>query len=93
MNLVGDGRAGTRLVGAHARELLLGEVVGLEIGEAPVGIAKRRTGLGSRAVGSNRLRLPAQCLECVGDREVQVRGLGRTGQEVAKNVQCLLVLT
>lgn len=44
VELVGDGSVRTGFDTVHARQLRLGETVGLKVGEAPVGIAKGRTG-------------------------------------------------
>ena len=48
---------GGGLLGAHPRDLVVGEAVGLEVREAPVGIAEVRPGRGGRAVGLDGLLL------------------------------------
>src|SRR5258708_7280944 len=52
-----------RLLMEHARELIVGEAVGLEIGEAPIGIAVIRTGRARRVIGNDGLLAPARSEE------------------------------
>ena len=56
-----DGRP--RLFGAHPRQLVIGEAVGLEVGEAPVGVAEVCTSRGGGLIGGDSLRYAADGLE------------------------------
>src|SRR5437764_11083380 len=80
-----------RLLTAHARELLVREAGGLEVGEAPVRVAIPWPHRGGLAVGLDRLRLPAEGFEGVADRQNQVRSLRAVDQQLAVHLQCLLM--
>src|SRR5207302_8778372 len=67
---------------AHARELLVREAVGLQVSEAPVGIAEVRPRRRSGPVRLDRLRLVSLRLECVRNRKVQLRILRGLGEEL-----------
>ena len=59
-----DGVRGRRgFLGAHLRDLVLRKAIGLEIGEAPPGIAEARSGGGRHLVGFGRFLLPSDGLE------------------------------
>ena len=80
--------------GPHAGDFFLREAVGLEIGEAPVCIAEVRAHRGGGAVGVYGLLLPAESLERVCDRQMQITGLGRVrsaGDELLVEPQRLVV--
>src|SRR6185312_9052903 len=68
--------AGSFLGAAHARQLLVGKTVGLEVGEAPVGIAEIPAAAGRAAIGlDGSLGLPDRLLR-MPDGEVRL-GIGR----------------
>src|ERR1035438_10016427 len=72
MRLVACGRRG--FLRARVRDLVLRKAIGLEIGEAPPGIAEARSGARRHLVGCGRLLLPSEGLEGVAERHVQIGG-------------------
>ena len=75
-------RCRRRLLGAHARDLLVAEAIGLEVGQAPIGVAEIGPGRRRRAIGLDRLRDPADRLQRMAEPQVHVRRFGRVGQHV-----------
>ena len=68
---------------AHALDFRVQEAVGLEIGEAPIGIAEIRPRLRGRAVGVNRFRKSPDRFQRVAQPEIDVRRLRHVLQESA----------
>src|SRR5256885_10374797 len=83
---------GGGLESAHALELCVGETVGLEVGEAPVGIAEVRSRRSRGPVLLDRLRLPFLSLQRVRNRQVQLRIVRRFSEQLPINAQRLLVI-
>ena len=81
------------LLGAHAGELLVREPVGLEVREAPVGVAEARPQRRGGAVGVLGLLASAERLEDMPDRQLHVGRLRRLHEERAIHLQRPLVLT
>ena len=65
--------AGGGFESAHALELRVRETVGLEVGEAPVGIAEVCSRRRRRPVRLDCLRLPSLSLQRVRNGQVQLR--------------------
>jgi hypothetical protein len=68
--MVPVGESGLRsvFVSVHARDLVVGESIRLEVRQAPIRIAEIRSDGGSSAIGVNGLGLPTQCLQRMPDR-------------------------
>ena len=65
-----------RFHGAHARDLIFSEAVGLEVGQAPPGLTRVRRGGDGFTIFLNGFRLPTDGSQQVCQPQVQVRGLG-----------------
>ena len=88
-----DDRGGwSCLLGPHVLDFLVREAIGLEVREAPVGVAEARPRPRGCPIGLDRLRLPADSLQGMCDRKVQLRVLGCLRHEVAIGPQGFLVL-
>ena len=70
-------------LGAHVRDLVLRKAIGLEIGEAPPGIAEARSGGRRHLVGFDCLLPPSDGLKGVAERHVQFGGPRRRGEQLA----------
>ena len=88
---VGELDPRARFLGAHGRDLLVGERVLLQIGEAPVRLAVARADGGRRAVGGHCLGRAVEGLQRVRDREVQVRIAGGLREHLLVDRQRLIV--
>src|SRR6266403_2800997 len=85
-------RGRRRLLSPHAHDLIVGEAVGLQVREAPVGVAEARSSRGGGSIGFDRLLLPPERLEYMSDRQVQVRLVRCVRQQVAKHPQRLVMV-
>src|SRR5262249_35648286 len=89
-----DGVRGRRgFLGAHASDLVLRKAIGLKIGEAPVSIAKARSGGRRRLVGLGGLLLPSYALMTVAERYMQFGGRRQLGEQLAIQRDGILVFS
>ena len=90
---VGQGDGGRRFLGAHALDLVLLEPIGLEIGQAPIGVAEVGPRRRRRAIGLDRLRNLADGLQRMAGPQRHVPGAGRVLAQSRIEGQRLVVLT
>src|SRR6516225_503606 len=67
---------------AHARDLALREAIGLEIGEAPIGVAEARSDSCCLSVGFDGLLLPSDTLQRVSVCDMQHGGPWRSSEQL-----------
>ena len=90
INHSGGGRGQGAL---HARQLIRGEAVGLQIGEAPVGIPEVRATVGGAVVGGDRVLSLPECFQRVPDGQVRLGIPGSPDQQLAIQAYRAFVLT
>ncbi len=83
---------GRRFVRDHLRDLTVGKAIGLEIREAPVGVAKTRAGRCRGPIRLDGFFPPSQGLERMGNRQMQIGCLGRVDQKLLVEGNGLLML-
>ena len=77
---------------AHRCDLIVAERIGFEVRETPIGVAE----IGSRGcrqlIRFDGFRRSAECLQGMRHREMQVGCFGSAHQQLAVDLECLLVL-
>ena len=93
MEPVVDLRIGRGLRGAHVCDLIVRKAIGLEVGQAPVGVAKAGPNCGRRPIGLDRLLPPTERFQGVRNRQMELGRLRCLDEEFAIELDGSLVVT